>query len=202
MFSIDSLINSKNNTEEFAQSLNAQDIKQLVDILSEKDDNIRYAALLALKSRSEKTRDVYEYWDEFAKKLQSDNSYQRSIGLMLLAENAKWDKADKFSTVADIFLFYCDDEKFITARQCIQSLKKIIPYKKQLSEKISENLMKIDIQKRKDTQRKLLLMDILGVLCEIQKANFSDKIQEYINKALTGGTLDKKSIKDIEKLLK
>ena len=78
-----------------AQALDKSDIPQLVEWLALKDDDIRYKAFLLLQSRSTLYNDVYPFWDTFREKLSSDNSYQRSIGLMLIAENVRWDAENR-----------------------------------------------------------------------------------------------------------
>ncbi len=200
MLTVDALLENKQDIQTLAKALTAEDITWLVDTLAEKNDEIRYTAFLTLQERSSTTPDVYPYWDQLASKLQDENSYQRSIGIMLLAENARWDEGDKFASIADAFLKACDDEKFITARQTLQSLKKVVPFKPALAVMISERLMNLDIMKRKDTQQKLLLIDILNTLAEVQKIAPTDHVMAYVQKAITGGLLDKKAAREIEKL--
>ena len=57
----------KQQTEEAAKTLTPEDISFLVNLLNEKDDKIRYAALLLLQSRSAGFGDVYPYWMFFFK---------------------------------------------------------------------------------------------------------------------------------------
>lgn len=185
---------AKEDVAALAAQLSGDDIAQLVAWLSEKDDNFRYTCFLLLQARSETHADVYPYWDMLADKLNSPNSYQRSIGLMLMAENARWDGAGKkFDAILDRYLTFCDDEKPITVRQCIQSLGKIAPHKPACHAKIVEKLTAIDLMQRKETQRKLLLMDILGVLCVIRKRQPDARIEAYLQRAMTGEILDSKS---------
>ena len=94
----------KESLPEFSKNLSASDIRQLVDWLSLKEDNLRYSSFLLLQSRSSFFDDVYPYWDIFYKKLSSENSYQRSIGLMLIAENVPWDKENKLENTIDEYL--------------------------------------------------------------------------------------------------
>jgi hypothetical protein len=202
MIPVEDLISlNKNDIPQTAQTLNPDDLRQLVDWLEEKDDNIRYHSLLLLLNRSQHHSDVYPYWDVFAEKLSNPNSYQRSIGLMLLAENARWDTSNKLDSVIDTFLSHCDDEKPVTVRQCIQSLVKVVPYKTHLAEKITTKLLSIDLKQRKETQQKILLLDILSVLAVIRKIAANEKLERFIVDAMTGETLDKKAKAEIEKLL-
>lgn len=194
MISIDSLrFIEKDAIPETAKSLTEDDIRQLVEWLSLKDDTIRYQAFQLLQKRSEFAEDVYLYWDIFRKKLKSDNSYQRSIGLMLIAENAKWDTEEKLEETIKEYIELLNDEKPITIRQCVQSIAKITPFKPELNDYIISNLISLDIMAIKETMRKSVLSDILNVLLEIRKEHQSNEIDNYIMDALSGGILDKKA---------
>ena len=186
---------------EVSKSLEKGDIVQLVEWLEEKDDKIRYNSLLLLQSRSTTSPDVYPFWDIFKDKLKSENSYQRSIGLMLMADNTKWDVENKLDLAINDYLMLIDDEKPITVRQCIQALLKIIPYKKQLCPVMAEKLTAFDISKVRETMQKPVLLDILNVLIEIRKYHKSDDVESYILKALSGGIIDGKTKRMFEKLL-
>ena len=191
---IDQLLSNKDSTGELAKVLDTDDIKMLIGLLNEKDDKLRYAAFLTLQNRSKIYPDVYTYWDTLSSKLTSDNSYWRSIGIMLIAENIKWDTQNKFDDIAEEYLSHCDDEKFITARQTIHSINIWITYKEQLFPMVTEKLTSIDVSTRKNTQRKLLIMDILTVLSQIQKVKPDSIITNYVLHVTTGGYLDAKSI--------
>ena len=87
MITLESLMAiDKEALQEAARDLSSDDIASLIEWLA-KDDDIRYRALLILQYRSVLCDDVYPYWSTLRDKLKSDNSYQRSIGIMLIAEN-------------------------------------------------------------------------------------------------------------------
>lgn len=202
MISIDSMmLIERNAIQEAAKSLTEEDIRQLVEWLSLKDDMIRYQAFQLLQKRSEFAEDVYLHWDIFRNKLKSDNSYQRSIGLMLIAENAKWDTKDKLEETIKEHLELLHDEKPITIRQCVQSIAKIIPFKPELNDIIINNLISLDLMAIRETMRKSILTDILNVLFIIRKEYPSDEIDHYIMNALSGGILDKKAKRLFQDLL-
>lgn len=192
---------SKSDLQEASKALYTEDIPQLVEWLNLKDDNVRYQAFLFLQNRSLLCDDVYPYWDTFRGKLRSDNSYQRSIGLMLLAENVKWDEGSRMEDTIDEYLMLPDDKKPITIRQCIQSLGKIASAKPGLIDKIASRLISFDIFAVKETMRKSILLDILNVMLVIRKEHKTDAIEDFIWNALSGEVLDKKSKKQIEALL-
>lgn len=202
MITVESMMSvEKGDLQEASKRLSKNDIPQLVDYLSLKDDNARYQAFLLLQNRSSFFDDVFPYWDTFRDKLRSDNSYQRSIGLMLIAENVKWDSENMMENTIDEFLELLNDEKPITIRQCIQSLGKIASYKPGINGKIVDRLVSFDLMAVKETMRKSILMDILNVLLIIRKESKTDKIDAYIFNALSSEILDKKSKKQIESLL-
>lgn len=188
----------KEELPEACKTLRKEDIAVLIPLLSEKNDTIRYQAFLILQARSQIADDVYPYWDTFREKLKSGNSYQRSIGAMLIAENARWDTEHKTEDTLTDYLTLLQDEKPITVRQCIQSLPKICTAQSNLDGRIAEKLMELDLLTVKETMRKLILLDILQVLIHINKEQQNESIQGYILHALSGEILDKKSKKQIE----
>ncbi|MGI5970430.1 MAG: hypothetical protein ACOX7P_01725 [Oscillospiraceae bacterium] len=191
----------KNDLEKASGELRREDISQLVDWLTLKDDTVRYQSFLLLQYRSRRFDDVYPYWDVFADKLKNENSYQRTIGLVLMAENAKWDKAGKLDKCLDTYLELIYDAKPITARQCIQSLEKIAAVKPDLTGKIAENLISFDLMSVRDSMRKLILIDILNVLIAIRKEHSLDGIDSFVLSALSGDILDNKAKKQFKSLI-
>ncbi|HHV42401.1 MAG TPA: hypothetical protein GXX72_06120 [Clostridiaceae bacterium] len=192
---------SKSDLQESSKTLNKEDIPQLIEWLTSKDDSIRYQAFLLLQNRSLFFADVYPYWDTLRNKLKSDNSYQRSIGLMLIAENTKWDTENRMECIIDDYLTLLNDKKPITIRQCIQSLGTIAMAKPGLQDRIASRLINLDISAVKETMRKSILLDILNVLLIIKKSHKTDEIESYILNALSGEILDKKSKNQIGALL-
>jgi hypothetical protein len=154
----------KNTISDLRKHLSESDISLLMKILVEKDDIIRYNVFLLLQAHSKESALVYRHWNELANKLKSDNSYQRSIGVMLLSENVKWDNERKFNVTIDSYLDCCMDEKFITARRAIQGLTKIRNTNNSYDKKIKQLLANLPLEKYKKNQQKLLVKDITQTL--------------------------------------
>lgn len=202
MLTIDKLLAiSKEDLPEASKLLSGDDLPLLVELLSEKNDNVRYQALLMLQNRSFHSDDVYPFWDIFREKLKSENSYQRSIGLMLIACNAKWDHNNSLEDTIDEYLDALNDEKPITVRQCIQFLQYIVPCNAQLREIIAARLMSVDFSQIRSSMQKLILIDIITILAAIRKYGTTDDIEHYIAMALTGNILDKKAKKQVEMMM-
>ena len=154
---------SKNEIPDLAKKLSECDVDFLVATLTEKDDAVRYNTFLLLQANSRLFSLVYSHWDELEKKLDSSNSYQRSLGLMLIAENIKWDNDGKFSKTIDKYLGCCVDEKFITARQAIQGLANVLKETSKYDNKINQALTVLTIDKYKENQQRLLKKDITNI---------------------------------------
>lgn len=160
---------SKTEIPQLSKNLINTDIDFLVECLSERDDKIRYHAFLLLQEASRNSSIVYPYWNVLEDKLDNDNSYQRSLGLMLISENVRWDKDNKFAGMLDKYLHCCADEKFITARQAIQGLTNIINATDLYNDKIKQYLTNYPIYKYPENQQNLLNKDIQNTLQIIEK---------------------------------
>ena len=159
----------KNAISDLAKHLSESDVSFLVKMLVEKDDILRYNAFLLLQAHSKETSLVYNHWNELVDKLKSDNSYQRSIGAMLLSENVKWDSECKLSESIDTYLDCCADQKFITARQSIQGITKILNATQAYDKKIEQRLANLPLGKYKENQQKILAKDIAQALNVLDK---------------------------------
>jgi len=192
MMDLDSLLAARQDPAAFAQTLTPDGIPLLVGLLGEKNNDIRYAAFLTLQKRSMAYSDVYPFWDALVQKLDHENSYQRSIGVMLLAENIRWDTQNKLDAILDRYTALFRDEKFITARQAIQSLSGWLPKRPDKVPLVLKNLISISVEELPSTQRRMILLDILQVLLLIQTPALSDEAAAYIFRALDGSLLHTK----------
>ena len=107
--------------------------------------------------------------DRLSDMLDSDNSYIRTRGLILLAYNAKWDKDYKIGEVIAQYLKHITDVQPIAARQCIKLLPIIAKYKPELKNDILSALHKADVSVYDDSMQPLVYMNIQKALKEIQK---------------------------------
>ncbi len=189
------ILRGKAEPETYARELTTADIATLIPLLHEKNDTLRYSTFLTLCARSKATPDVMPYWETFVQKLGNENSYQRSIGLMLLAHNVRWDTCGRFSNAFPGYMACCSDESFVTRRQAIQSIKLWAPYAQEHLTAAARILMAIDVAACKETQRKLLLQDICDALLYMAELAPLPDIPAYLHQAITGGIWDKKTAK-------
>ena len=89
---------------------------------------------------------------------------------MLIAENVRWDKEGKFMATIDKYLECCTDERFITAKQAILGLEKILGLTKVYDEKIKHQFDNLLLEKYKENQQKLLNKDLANMLKILKNA--------------------------------
>jgi hypothetical protein len=192
----------KDDLPKAAESLTADDIAVLVDLLDEKADEVRYPALLLLTARSERTPDVLPHWPRFCRKLTNGNSYQRSIGILLLAANARWAEEGAIDECLPDCLRLIADEKPITARQAIQALGRIAQDAPHAAKRIADALMQMDIHAVRETMRKSILLDICHALLPLNGTpDLQDSVGAFLSAALSGDILDKASKKEIRQAM-
>lgn len=143
-------------------------LSELVSGLFNKDSNAAYACLQKLQAESARSNAVYPYFDTFAEMLRSDNSYVRTRGMFLIAANAPWDVDNKIDEILDSYLERIEDDKPITARQCIQTLPDLARHKPELAPQIRQALLRANPGKYKPTMQPLVRKDIAEALRRIE----------------------------------
>jgi hypothetical protein len=117
------------------------DLMESFNNLGSTDDKIRFDALQhILKITEGKVNWVYEVWDDLVNRLDDENSYQRSISIMVLCNLAKSDTQDRLASSLDRLLAHTRDDKFITSRQCIQNIWKVALLGDQTRERVISHL--------------------------------------------------------------
>lgn len=181
----------------YAATLDQADIPALIERLASAEDKIRYPAFLLLKERSAICADVYPFWDALDEKLTHENSYQRSIGAMLLSANAKHDAQGKLKQTLPRYLALLNDPKPITVRQCVQALPEILRAKPEYAEPIGNAILSVSLLDYKETMRKLILLDFLEALILVRSLSPSEALEAYFFSVLSGSILDEKAKKQL-----
>jgi hypothetical protein len=151
--------------EECSKHLTKEEINHLMKVvINEKAGQVGLEALLKLYFRSDISDDLYPYIDTFIELLDSKDSVKRSRAIFMVSINAKWDKENKIDKNIDKFLSHVEDEKSIISRQCIKCLQNIIPYKRNLKEKIENKLRSINYNSYTENMKELLFEDVTEVL--------------------------------------
>ncbi len=121
-------------------------------------------AMRALQEESLRSAAVYPYMDLFLGMLGDANSYVRNRGLVLTAANARWDSENKLDGAMEAYLAHIEDEKPITARQCVQALPAIAVAKPYLAPRIRQALLNANTAQYPDSMATLLEKDIAAAL--------------------------------------
>ena len=117
-------------------------ISEKVGMLSATDNNVAYKAL---KELIEVSKESNTYFDKFVDLMNdTSNSYNRTRGLRLIALNSKWDVEGKVNLIIEDYLDHIEDDKPITARQCIKDTVIIAQHKPELIDIILKYLRKFD----------------------------------------------------------
>lgn len=172
----------------------------LID-LDSTDDRVRGAAFNDLmRVTAEKVDWVYEAWDTLIGKLESPNSYQRSIGIMLLCNLSRSDDEHRLNRSIEKLLEHTKDEKFITSRQCLQHLWKPALYNPELMDMIISHLQKRFVECEVEKHANLLRLDILQSLAQLHTHTVDPDLQPLI-RYLIDAEVDEKYRKGYQKAL-
>jgi hypothetical protein len=152
-------------------------LKELMDNLGSTDDSIRFTALQSIMELTKSQVDwVYDVWDDLFEKLDHENSYQRSIAIMLLCNLAKSDNEDRLADSLDLLLAHTKDDKFITSRQCIQCIWKVATTNKRNREQILAHLEWRYSECVKERHYNLIRQDIIQSLRHLYEEDHDDAI--------------------------
>ena len=179
-----------------------RNIQKRIEDLDSTNDKLRMDALQSLLKVTESKVDwVYEVWDHLLEKLDHENSYQRSIGIKLLCNLAKSDVEDRLAASLDRLLAHTKDDKFITSRQCIQSIWKAAATNKFNHGKVLKHLEKRFGECADEKHYNLLRQDIIQSMLALYQVEKDDGLLTQAQ-ALVAKEQESKYRKQYETLLK
>jgi hypothetical protein len=101
-------------------------VRSQLDNIYSQDGQMQNKAYLFLMKKTEKPVDwVYEIWDELVRALAHKDNHVRAIASQLLSNLAISDSQGRIFMDFDTLLDVTKDERFVTARHCLQSLWKV-----------------------------------------------------------------------------
>ena len=120
-------------------------INQYLEGLISKNEIYRYNCFKILYIISEKKPDMlYSHWDFFINHLKSENDYHKMSAVLIIANLTKVDEDDRFGKVFDIFYGNLKSKKTIVPIYILKSSGKIVKFKPNLEEKITNLLLNIE----------------------------------------------------------
>ncbi len=101
-------------------------IRKNLDNLWSEDRELQNKAFLYILKVTDKPVDwTYEVWDELIKNLSHKDNHNRAIAAQILCNLAKSDPKDRMLKDFAVLLGVTKDERFVTARHCMQALWKV-----------------------------------------------------------------------------
>ena len=150
-----------------------------LDNIRSTDAQLQNKAYMSLMKETEKPVDwAYEAWDELVEGLTHKDNHVRAISSQLVANLAKSDPKGRMFKDFDKLLNVTKDERFVTARHCLQSIWKV-----GLGGKNAQQLVVKGLEKRykecvNEKNCTLIRYDIIVGLKNLYEATTSSEIKE------------------------
>jgi hypothetical protein len=154
-------------------------VRSHLDNIRSEDGQLQNEAYHFLMEQTEKPVDwAYEAWDELVEGLTYEDNHVRAISSQLLANLGKSDPKGRMSRDFDKLLNVTKDEKFVTARHCLQSIWKVGLGGKNAQIMVVKGLEKRYQECVKEKNDSLIRYDILVGLKNLYEATTSSEIKE------------------------
>lgn len=154
-------------------------IRAHLDNIRSTDGQLQNKAYHFLMDATEKPVDwAYEAWDELVEGLTHKDNHVRAISSQLLANLGKSDPKGRMFKDFDKLLAVTKDEKFVTARHCLQSIWKVGLGGKNAQIMVVKGLEKRYQECVKEKNGTLIRYDILVSLRNLYEATTSSEIKE------------------------
>lgn len=121
---------------------------------------------------------AYEVWDELFEGLKHKDNHVRAISAQVLSNLAKSDPKEKMLKDFDKLLHVTKDEKFVTARHCLQSLWKVGVVGKNQQKVYMDGLEKRFKECVKEKNASLIRYDILVSMKSVYNEVKDESIKE------------------------
>ncbi|MGD8404667.1 MAG: hypothetical protein PVJ21_13470 [Anaerolineales bacterium] len=154
-------------------------VRTHLDNIRSQDGNLQNEAFHFLMKATEKPVDwAYEAWDELVEGLTHKDNHVRAISSQVLANLAKSDSKGRMFKNFEALLAVTKDERFVTARHCLQSIWKV-----GLAGKKAQQLVVNGLEQRyhecvDEKNCTLIRFDIIQGLRELYDATTSSEIKE------------------------
>jgi hypothetical protein len=154
-------------------------IRTHLDNIRSDDGQIQFKAYDYLMKETEQPVDwAYEAWDEIVEGLTHKDNHVRAITSQILTHLAKSDPKGRFFKDFDKLLNVTHDEKFVTARHCMQNIWKVGLGGKKAQQLVVKGLEKRFIECVIEKNCTLIRYDIMVALRNLYDATTSSEIKE------------------------
>ena len=134
------------------------------------------------KASSRNPELFYKDWKKFEKLLDHENSYHRTIGLVMLSNLIPADKEKLFDKISDKYFMFINDKKITTARDCVTSTGKILRQCPDYIDKVMKLYLNMEkICEFKENQKALLLYDMFVIFEEFyEKTSYKNDVKKAL----------------------
>ncbi len=127
---------------------------------------------------------AYEVWDEMVEGLKHKDNHVRAISAQVLCNLAKSDPKNRMLKDLKALLAVTKDERFVTARHCMQSLWKVGIAGKKQQKKLVDGLASRFKECITEKNCTLIRYDILQSLRNVYDVAKDEKIEEIVSKLI------------------
>ena len=157
---------------------------ELIDqMITNKNIMVYYHCYYILDKASSRNPGLfYKDWKKFEKLLDHENSYHRTIGLVMISNLIKIDKEKFFDEISDKYFMFINDKKITTARDCVVNTGKVLRQRPDYIDKVIKLYLEMEkICEFKENQKALLLYDIFVIFEEFyEKTSYKEEINKKI----------------------
>jgi hypothetical protein len=150
-----------------------------LDNLHSSDRDLQNTAFFSVLEMTNQPVDwAYEVWEELVQALNHKDNHQRAIAAQVLCNLAKSDPENKMLQDFDMLLAVTKDERFVTARHCLQSLWKVGVAGKVQQHMVVDGLASRFNECIAEKNSTLIRSDIIQALRNVYDAVQDEKIRE------------------------
>jgi hypothetical protein len=154
-------------------------IQTQIDNIRSEDGDVQNKAYFYILEKTDKPVDwAYEVWDEMVEGLTHKDNHVRAISAQVLSNLAKSDPKNRMLKDFDKLLEVTKDERFVTARHCLQSLWKVGVVGKKQQKVYMDGLERRFEECITEKNCTLIRYDILQSMRNVYDAVKDEKIKE------------------------
>ena len=141
---------------------------ELVEGSFAKDETYRYNCARVFSRAIQSRPDLfYPDWDRFAEKIDSPNSFHRSVGAQAIAHLASVDDDCRLDPIFDHYLELLNDSKVMVSRYFLETLPLVYRARPDLQARIIACLLNVDKTKHTPSRKDLLKGDIIRLFDQL-----------------------------------
>lgn len=147
-------------------------MEEILRKLNDKNDKAAYEFAKQIGAESTVSDKYLGLIPSFSEMLQDKSSYVRTRAFVLICNQARWANDGQIDSVFDKMLPLLNDPKSTAVRQCLKALHEVVLYRPELSERIENALVEMELNKYNESMVPLIEKDVAELrkqLCLVRK---------------------------------